>query len=109
AHLRRMRTLYAARRDALVQAFDRVAPAYALGGLAAGMHATMALSADTDDARVAASAARAGVRVLPLSRYASRPGICNGLLIGYSALTERRIAQGAARLARVLVALRTTP
>jgi len=36
--------------------------------------------------------------VLPLSRYSAAPARRNGLLLGYSALSERRIAAAVARL-----------
>lgn len=103
AHLRRMRTLYAARRDALFDAFSR----HALQHLAraepgCGMHATLELPLHVGDAAAAASAARAGIRVQPLSRYSAGANKRNGLLIGYSALSERRIGAGVAQLARVL-------
>jgi GntR family transcriptional regulator/MocR family aminotransferase len=102
AHLRRMRTLYSGRRQALIDAFARLAPHHALGGLASGMHATLELPARVDDRTAAARAARAGIRVLPLSRYVNGPAAGNGLLLGYSALPERRIAAAVARLARAL-------
>ena len=54
------------------------------------------------DQTVAARAAAAGLRVQPLSRYASGAHRRNGLLLGYTALTERRIAAGIARLAQVI-------
>jgi GntR family transcriptional regulator/MocR family aminotransferase len=104
AHLRRMRTLYSGRRQALIDAFARLAPHHALGGLASGMHATLELPARVDDRTAAARAARAGIRVLPLSRYVNGPAAGNGLLLGYSALPERRIAAAVARLARALTA-----
>jgi DNA-binding transcriptional MocR family regulator len=40
--------------------------------------------------------------VQPLSRYSAGANKRNGLLIGYSALSERRIGAGVARLAHVL-------
>ena len=101
AHVRRMRALYAARRDALASACARDLPACALGALGCGMNATLALAAPIRDAAAASDAARAGIRVLPLSRYAVRAPI-NGWLLGYAALPERRIAAGVARLASVL-------
>jgi len=103
AHLRRMRTLYAARREALFDALSR----HSLSHLAfpirgSGMHATLDLPRHVDDAAAAASAARAGIRLQPLSRYSAGAHKRNGLLIGYSALSEGRIAAGVARLAPVL-------
>lgn len=55
-----------------------------------------------DDQTVAARAGASGLRVQPLSRYASGSHPRNGLLLGYTALTERRITAGAARLAQVI-------
>ena len=46
--------------------------------------------------------AHAGIRVQPLARYCAGVPRRNGLLLGYSALSERRIGAGVARLARVL-------
>ena len=102
AHVRKMRSLYGARRDALIGTFDRHAPFVALGGHASGMHATLEWDARLPDATIAARAVRAGIRVLPLSRYATGPVRRNGLLLGYAALSERRIATAVARLAPAL-------
>jgi DNA-binding transcriptional MocR family regulator len=103
AHLRSMRTLYAGRHDALYAALSRhglreLAPA----GPGCGMHATLDLPLHVGDAAAAASAAHAGIRVQPLARYCAGVPRRNGLLLGYSALSERRIGAGVARLARVL-------
>ncbi|MEP7183965.1 MAG: PLP-dependent aminotransferase family protein [Betaproteobacteria bacterium] len=103
AHLRRMRALYEARRAALVAACARELPPRArLGPTTGGMNAALHLPPRWSDRKVAALAEAAGVRVLPLSRYGAGGSRLNGLLLGYSALTERRIAAGAARLAGVL-------
>jgi len=103
SHLRRMRSLYHERRDALVAACARSLPATAvLGPATSGMNVALHLPARLADVGVVARAAAAGVRVQPLSRYASGLQPRNGLLLGYTALTERRIAAGMARLARVI-------
>ena len=103
AHLRRMRSLYAARRDALFDALSRHALQHlAPAKPACGMHAMLDWPFNVTDAAAAASAARAGIRVQPLSRYSVGAHQRNGLLIGYSALSERRIAAGVARLAPVI-------
>jgi GntR family transcriptional regulator/MocR family aminotransferase len=103
AHLRRMRALYQARRDALVASCARDLPDWAaLGPTHAGMNAALHLPAAFADAGLSAQLLTAGVVAPPLSRYASRAGCCNGLLLGYSALGERRIATGVATLAGVL-------
>ena len=102
AHVRKMRGLYGARRDALIDAFGRHAPNVPLGGHASGMHATLEWDASQPDTAIAARAAREGIRVLPLSRYATSAARLNGLLLGYTALSDRRIASAVARLAPAL-------
>jgi DNA-binding transcriptional MocR family regulator len=67
------------------------------------MHASLYLPSHISDRKLAETARRAGVAVLPLSRYAIGSRHLNGLLLGYTALTERRIAAGISRLASVLV------
>jgi GntR family transcriptional regulator/MocR family aminotransferase len=103
AHLRRMRLLYHERRDALVAACARFLPdAAVLGPATSGMNVALHLPDRQVDTAVAARAAAAGLRVQPLSRYASGSQPRNGLLLGYTALTTRQITSGAARLARVI-------
>lgn len=103
AHLRSMRTLYARRHDALYAALSRDGLRdLAATGPGCGMHATLDLPLRVGDAAAAASAARAGIRVQPLTRYSAGVSKRNGLLLGYAALSERRIGAGVARLARVL-------
>jgi GntR family transcriptional regulator/MocR family aminotransferase len=103
AHLRRMRTLYAARRTRFLRAAARwlrglldVAPAET------GIHFTGFLPPAVDDVAVMRAALDAGVTVRPLSvHYLARPGR-SGLLLGYAGATEREIDLGVERLANVL-------
>ena len=102
AHLRRMRTLYTQRRDALRRACARALPPLArLGPLDAGMTAALHLPSRAGDRAVAARAAARAIVAVPLSRYATDAKV-NGLLLGYAALDERRIAAGVGALVRVL-------
>ena len=102
AHLRRMRGVYEARRDAMIRAFREYLPdGVTLGPIAAGMHTTLLVPRSADRA-LADAALRNGVRVMPLSRYALRSRAHRGLLLGYAALDESSIADGVARLARVI-------
>src|SRR5581483_5260556 len=55
-HLRHMRTVYAARRSALVEAFGRHAPGVRLTGLAAGFQAVALLPPGSDELTVIAAA-----------------------------------------------------
>jgi GntR family transcriptional regulator/MocR family aminotransferase len=104
-HVRRMRTLYAERQEALVKAVRRalgdwleVAPAdtglQLVGWLAEGL----------DDRAVARAAAAVGVDLQPLSQYRLTPGGRGGFLLGYAAHTPARIREGVRRLAGVNVA-----
>ena len=103
AHLRTMRAVYQRRRDALVDACTRLLPRKAaLAPITCGMNAAIALPRTLRDVDAVAHAASARVRVLPLSRYGHGAAKPNGLLLGFTALTERRIGAGVAALATAL-------
>jgi len=103
SHLRAMRAVYQARRNALADACDRLLPRGAkLAPVGSGMNGALVLSRAWRDADVAAAAAAAGVGVLPLSRHAHGAARPNGLLLGFAAVSEREIAAGVAMLATVL-------
>jgi GntR family transcriptional regulator/MocR family aminotransferase len=103
AHLRRMRAIYQSRRDALVAACARDLSKLAiLGSTTNGMSAALYLPSRIPDRAFAASLQGAAVRGLPLSRYAIGPRRPNGLLLGYTALSERRIGASIARLAEAI-------
>ena len=107
AHIRRMRRIYAARRDVLVQAAGRH-----LGGLlrllpdVAGMHLVAlmepALVARMDDMTATRRAIAAGIVVRPLSDFHAGPVRQQGLLLGYAAVPEELIEPAVKRLAEVL-------
>jgi GntR family transcriptional regulator / MocR family aminotransferase len=56
---------------------------------------------DGDDVSVAKAAERAGVDLLPLSRFAIEQPIPHGLLLGYSGVCEADLRDGVTRLAAV--------
>ncbi len=66
------------------------------------MNVALHLPARRADRAVAARAAASGLHVMPLSRYASAANPRNGLLLGYTALSERQIAASVARLSQVI-------
>ena len=90
-HVRRMRTVYRRRRDALVQAVDAHLPDTALEGAAAGIHALLRLPSGYDDREVVAVAERAGVRVVPLSPFSLSACTDPGLVIGYGRLPAAQV------------------
>jgi GntR family transcriptional regulator/MocR family aminotransferase len=102
-HLRRMRTLYAARAEALVAAASRE-----LTGLldvrapGAGMHLVGWLPAGVDDRVAAREAAACGIATLPVSSFAIEPLARGGLLLGFAAVDESAIRAGVQHLAAAL-------
>ncbi|WP_424684200.1 PLP-dependent aminotransferase family protein [Frateuria sp. YIM B11624] len=102
-HIRRMRTLYAARRAALLDAIGRHLPGrLQVVGAEAGMQLAALLPDDVDDLALSRRAAKAGVSVRPLSQCYRGPAQRNGLILGYGGVDARAIEEGIRRLARCL-------
>ena len=102
-HIRRMRALYAERRDALLDALRAhlqglVEPGPAEAGMQLAVHLPPAL----DDAAVSRRALAREVETTPLSRYALGPHSRGGLLLGYACVTPEQIRSGVRTLASVL-------
>ncbi len=106
-HIRRMHTLYAERRAALIATV-----ASELGELLevyppeAGMHLVGWLPSHLDDAKVTQQAAMYGVEVIPVSVLSREPMRRGGLVLGYAAVNEQEIRDGVHRLA---MAIRSMP
>ena len=105
-HLRRMRQLYAERRDALLQALDTECAgllAWRHKDVDAGLHVAVTFcDPNTDDTAVSEAAARLGIQAPALSSYyvgQGRPG----LVLGFSATAADRMADAARRLRRAAV------
>jgi GntR family transcriptional regulator/MocR family aminotransferase len=104
-HIRRMRTIYHERQDALVRYGQReLAGLLDLTPSDAGMTLIGWLPPGTNDVAAAAAAKEHGVDVLPLSIFASRPQR-PGLLLGYAGVREREIQEGTIRLRKALETL----
>jgi GntR family transcriptional regulator/MocR family aminotransferase len=100
-HVRRVRGIYRSRRDRLTAALAAGLPELRVKGVAAGLHVLLQLPPGVDDARVAAEAARAGIRVEPLSRFAlERPA--SGLVIGYGRVHKESLEPAVAGLAAAI-------
>jgi GntR family transcriptional regulator / MocR family aminotransferase len=97
-HLRRTRTIYRARRDALVAALSRELPDCPPAGVAAGLHLVMHLPPDADERAVLERARSRGVGLYGLSEHRVEPGP-PALLLGYGRITEAAIAAAVAELA----------
>jgi GntR family transcriptional regulator/MocR family aminotransferase len=104
-HLRHMRSVYAARRSALVEAFGRHAPGVRLTGLAAGFQAVALLPPGSDELAVIAAARERRVGLYSLAEYRGHPDPATdppGLVVGFGNVTERSIAPAIAAVADLL-------
>jgi GntR family transcriptional regulator / MocR family aminotransferase len=101
-HLRRMRPVYRRRRNALLAALARHLPWLQPVGVAAGLHLVTWLPPHLDETAVVGAARRAGVGLDAIGPYRiTNPGP-GGLIFGYATVNEQAIAEGIARLARVI-------
>jgi GntR family transcriptional regulator / MocR family aminotransferase len=102
-YLRQARRRYRARRDALVSALARHLPGARVTGLAAGLHAIVALDRSFDSAQLARAAYRHSVVVYPLSyAYLQPKDAGDSLVLGYANLSEAAIDEGIRRLATAI-------
>jgi GntR family transcriptional regulator / MocR family aminotransferase len=98
-HIRRARLAYRRRRDRLVAALARHAPAVRVTGIAAGLHAVAELPPGRHEAEVVARAAARGVAVDGLAEYALSDHIRGpALVIGYANPPEHAYTTALARL-----------
>jgi GntR family transcriptional regulator/MocR family aminotransferase len=101
-HLRRMRPVYRARRDALLRALASHLPSVRPVGASAGLHVLALLPPGTDEAAVLARAAALDIAVDGLSQYRVAAEAPPGLILGYAQSSEREIEAGVERLAEAI-------
>ena len=102
-HIRRMRRLYRARRDTLVEALgvafgDRVQ----VGERHGGLNVLVELDVDSSADVVAVRAAAAGIALRSVTTYYAHPPTRATFLMGFAAVPEDTITAGIRLLARVL-------
>jgi GntR family transcriptional regulator/MocR family aminotransferase len=101
-HLARVRRLYRSRRDALVAALHHELDGLVMIGPAeAGIHLQALLPTGANDVAICAAAEARGLAMTPLSphyQHTPRPGI----LLGFGALNEARLADGIRLLAPLI-------
>ncbi|HZM77716.1 MAG TPA: PLP-dependent aminotransferase family protein, partial [Candidatus Limnocylindrales bacterium] len=98
-HLRRMRAVYSARREALVESLHGVP----VTGLAAGFHAVAHLPAGASERAVIEAGARRSVGFTGMSRYrSSNAAKPPQLVLGFGNLPERALREGLARVTDLL-------
>jgi len=99
-HLRRMRTLYAERRGALLEAARNLP--IQIDSPEAGIHCVGWLPDGIDDLRVANMAPEYDLNLTPISSFSIEPRSRRGLLLGYGGFREQEIKKGAQRLGALL-------
>jgi GntR family transcriptional regulator / MocR family aminotransferase len=102
-HLRHMRTVYAARRSALVEALARYTPGVVLTGLSAGFHAVAHLPHGVHERAVVSAALQRSIGLYGMSRYrVDRATDPTQLVLGFGNLSANAITRGVAAIADVL-------
>ena len=107
AHIRRMRKIYAERKDALLDAADQhLADLLTVWPTSTGFQTTGVLAPAFDEAEVARRAAEREIVATPISRFCIEPVAQKGLILGFSAIPPSAITSGVQALARLLEELR---
>ncbi len=101
-HVRKTRRVYRARRDRMLDALGTHLPELEIMGVAAGVHLLLQLPRAVDDMALAELAARARIRVAPLSSFFVGRPHARGLVIGYGRVHETAIAPAVKALAAVV-------
>ena len=101
-HIRRMRTEYARRREALLVALARHCPGVRAIAAPGGLHLVVELSAHSDETVIVAAARARGLAVAPLDSYYIGPPRLSGLVIGFATTPIARATEAAKRLAAAI-------
>jgi GntR family transcriptional regulator/MocR family aminotransferase len=106
-HLRSMRNVYRARRNALVEALETSADdVMQPGNTDAGLHLVTYLPDDVDDREVVRRAERQGMYPRPLSTCYAGDTARTGLLLGFGGSDETTLISGVCALSALVRALR---
>jgi GntR family transcriptional regulator/MocR family aminotransferase len=97
-HLRRMKRLYAARRETLLRCLGEMAPGSIKVQATAGLAVVILLPRSASDVDIAARALQFGLAPAPLSAWYMPPSRQQGLLLGVTNLNERRLPADCRRL-----------
>ncbi len=100
-HLRRMKRLYAARREALLRSLREVASDSIKVQASAGLTIVTSLPEFVSDVDIALRALKFGLAPVPLSPWYMERRRQQGLLLGVTNLSERRLAADCRRLAEL--------
>lgn len=103
-HIRKMRTLYAVRRQRMVGALERsFGDAVEIASAAAGLHLVVRLPKSIDDKSAAARAMAAGIACMPLSACCLESPHLGGLILGYGGVAVEGIDDAVRKLARLVL------
>lgn len=106
-HLRRMRTLYEKRQNALLEEAEKN-----LNGLLkvskaqSGMHLIGWLAEGFDETEIAEKAFANGLHLTPLSSYCIENELPPGVILGYTGFDEKEIKQGVRKLKQILESMK---
>ena len=100
-HIRRMRRIYAARREALIAALEG-SPRFTIDASPSGLMLLLRLKTDENDEEMAAKLGSAGIEVQSLSsHYVGRNGE-QGLLLSFAGFTDKELRTAAKKLVDIL-------
>lgn len=102
AHIRRIRNIYAERRQALIDALGLELPELRIQPADQGMHIVVWLPDGVDDKGIAEAAARAGIAVRALSPMGSENLKLSGLMLGFGGFDVEQLRDGVRRLRGIL-------
>jgi GntR family transcriptional regulator / MocR family aminotransferase len=97
-HLRRMKRLYAARREALLRCLGEIAPNSIKVQATAGLAVVLLLPKSVSDVDIASRARQFGLAPRPMSAWYMQPSQQQGLLLCVTNLNERRLPADCRRL-----------
>jgi GntR family transcriptional regulator/MocR family aminotransferase len=97
-HLRRMKQLYTARREALLRYLGEMAPASIKLQATAGLAVVILLPRSASDVDIASRALQFGLAPRPMSAWYMQPPRQQGLLLCVTNLNERRLPADCRRL-----------
>lgn len=102
-HIRRMRTLYATRLDALRAAVGRHLEGLAeLHEAEGGMSRVLWLPPGVDDREASLALAAMNIQSLPVSSYECGESVRSGLVLGFTGVDEQELETGVRKMAEVL-------
>ena len=103
SHIKRMRKLYAERREFFIKEFNKLlGDRFILQIPEAGLNFVAWLRRETDFARVASISAEIGIKPTPLSSYCMQAKLKPAFLFGFAGWTNAQIRESLLRLASAL-------